>query len=111
MPVRIGTNGSSFQIGLPVLIMLISVVVSLAVAVSSKVDRERVEAIAIALGQKVDIDKVQACESRIVGLERDKENMEKSLDEMKQMLKELQQQQHVVLEKVTRIEGRQAGGG
>jgi len=94
MTVKIDTNGGGFRVGLPVLVMIISVIVSLAVTLDTKVDR----------------DKVQAYENRIVTLEAEMKGIDKDLAKIDATLEKLNTGQTEILRKITRIEAMQETG-
>jgi uncharacterized membrane protein (DUF106 family) len=94
MTVKIDTNGGGFRVGLPVLVMIISVIVSLAVTLDTKVDR----------------DKVEACENRIVTLETEMKGIDKDLAKIDATLEKLNTGQTEILRKISRIEGMQETG-
>ena len=94
MAVRIDTNGGGFRVGLPVLVMIISIIVSLAVTLDTKVDR----------------DKVEACENRIVTLETEMKGIDTDLAKIDATLEKLNAGQVEILRKITRVEAMQETG-
>lgn len=90
--VKLDLNGKQFPIGLPGLIAVLGLVVTLAVTLSQKVDR----------------DEVSACEARIITLENGAEQRAADVAEIKDLIETLRSQNSEILSKVIRIEERQA---